>query len=227
MIDGTCFDGNKAYKDSKLCNILFARELAARLGAAGLPVTCNTFSPGFIPTSRLFRNQNAVAQMFLGLVFNAPPLATTLPTAGTFMCEMVLGKEKENVTGEYFCGPPDYQPEGEPNFLGFLRGLMYPQFRAKQPSEEAQDAELSRRLWDISETFLEEAFGDLEDETTTEEIRDMEMEMHHHHHHHHRADAADDVIINSAVERLPPRALAGTGTGANSNGGDSPTRRRT
>jgi|AntAceMinimDraft_11_1070367.scaffolds.fasta_scaffold63687_1 NAD(P)-dependent dehydrogenase (short-subunit alcohol dehydrogenase family) len=46
MADGGSYDGNKAYKDSKLCNILFARELAARLTAAGVGITCNTFSPG-------------------------------------------------------------------------------------------------------------------------------------------------------------------------------------
>ena len=77
---------------------------------------------GFIPTSRLFRNQGVLAQVFLKYVFNNPPLATALPTAGTFTCEMVLGEEKGRTTGRYYCGPPDYQPEGEPTFLGFVRG---------------------------------------------------------------------------------------------------------
>ena len=52
----------KAYKDSKLCGVLFARELARRLAASGVSgadsVVCNAFSPGFVPSSELFRNQS-------------------------------------------------------------------------------------------------------------------------------------------------------------------------
>lgn len=57
MCDGGTFDGNKSYKDSKLCGILFMRELARRLGEVEGGVVANAFSPGFVPSSALFRNQ--------------------------------------------------------------------------------------------------------------------------------------------------------------------------
>ena len=51
MVDGGKYDPDKAYKDSKLCNMLFCRE--AQKQWAGLKV--RSFSPGFIPASGLFR----------------------------------------------------------------------------------------------------------------------------------------------------------------------------
>jgi len=48
MVDGSAYDADKAYKDSKLCNVLFARELERRLQAAGSPVQVNAFGPGLI-----------------------------------------------------------------------------------------------------------------------------------------------------------------------------------
>lgn len=57
-MDGGAFDGDKAYKDSKLCNVLFTRELSKRLKASGAKgVTVNCFSPGLITKSGLFRNR--------------------------------------------------------------------------------------------------------------------------------------------------------------------------
>jgi hypothetical protein len=64
---------------------------------------------------------------------------------------MVLGEETGRNTGGYYCGPPDYQPTDEPSALGLLRGLMFPQFKAMRPAPEARDAELGRRLWEMSE----------------------------------------------------------------------------
>lgn len=46
MVSGEPFDADKAYKDSKLCNVLMAREMAARLQARGSSVTANCFGPG-------------------------------------------------------------------------------------------------------------------------------------------------------------------------------------
>ena len=42
-------------QDSKLCNILFARELSHRLAARGSPVTVNAFGPGLITRTGFFR----------------------------------------------------------------------------------------------------------------------------------------------------------------------------
>ena len=55
MPDGAVeYDGSKVYKDSKLCNVLFAREAHRRWAGDG-GVTLRSFNPGFIPASGLFR----------------------------------------------------------------------------------------------------------------------------------------------------------------------------
>ena len=94
MCDGK-FDGNKAYKDSKLCGILFARELRVDSGTSG--ATCNAFSPGFVPTSGLFRHQSAPVRALLRFAFDHPPLATSMENAGRFTTHMVLGREPGDV----------------------------------------------------------------------------------------------------------------------------------
>ena len=159
MCDGGKFDGNKAYKDSKLCGILFARELARRLGDVG--ATCNAFSPGFVPTSGLFRHQSAPVRALLRFAFDHPPLATSMKTAGRFTTHMVLGREPGATTGAYFCGPPSYTRDGENQVGGFLRGWLEPEFGVKEPSVEACDDGLARRLWNISEELVGERLADV------------------------------------------------------------------
>lgn len=64
MVDGAPYNADKAYKDSKLLNVLFTEEMTRRLAARGSKVTCNCFSPGLIPSTGLFRSQNP---LFVGL----------------------------------------------------------------------------------------------------------------------------------------------------------------
>ena len=60
MVDGGTYNGDKAYKDSKLCNILFTRELQRRLESseATKNIVVNSFSPGLITSSGFFRYQS-------------------------------------------------------------------------------------------------------------------------------------------------------------------------
>lgn len=48
MVDGGTFNADKAYKDSKLCNVLFTRELQRRLDEKGSSIKVNCFNPGLI-----------------------------------------------------------------------------------------------------------------------------------------------------------------------------------
>ena len=49
MVDGNGFDPDKAYKDSKLCNVFFTKELQARLNAKeDCAIKAYCFNPGLI-----------------------------------------------------------------------------------------------------------------------------------------------------------------------------------
>ena len=157
MCDGSTFDGNKAYKDSKLCNVLFARELSRRLARDGTGITANAFSPGFCPSSGLFRLQSPPVRALLKFAFDHPPLATTMENAGRFTTQMVLGVNTGTMTGAYLCGPPSFVKSGEDDFPlggGFLRGFFQPEFGVKLPSDEALNDELGAKLWEISEKLV-------------------------------------------------------------------------
>jgi protochlorophyllide reductase len=53
MVDGGNFNADKAYKDSKLCNVLFTRELQRRLDESGSKIKANSFSPGKFLLSKM------------------------------------------------------------------------------------------------------------------------------------------------------------------------------
>ena len=60
MIDGSAYDSDKTYKDSKLCNVVTTLEQARRLRQERSKVTCNCMNPGLIPTTGLFREFNPI-----------------------------------------------------------------------------------------------------------------------------------------------------------------------
>ncbi len=60
MVDGGPFNADKAYKDSKLCNELFVRELLRRLDQNNNSIKVNCFTPGLIVGTGLFHDQNQV-----------------------------------------------------------------------------------------------------------------------------------------------------------------------
>jgi protochlorophyllide reductase len=58
MIDGLAFDGAKAYKDSKMCNMMTANELHKRYHKS-TGITFSTMYPGCIAETQLFREKRA------------------------------------------------------------------------------------------------------------------------------------------------------------------------
>ena len=83
---------DRAYKDSKLCNVLFTRELARRLKAKDSKVSVNCFSPGLITRTGLFRNQNSVfVKVFDFIVYNVARVAETVSFGGDTLVTMATG----------------------------------------------------------------------------------------------------------------------------------------
>jgi NAD(P)-dependent dehydrogenase (short-subunit alcohol dehydrogenase family) len=113
--------GFKVYGRSKLCNILFTRELARRL--AGTGVTANSLHPGFVATR--FGNETGGLISFgirVGKRFALSP-----EEGAETLVYLASSPEVSTVTGEYFhkCRPAI-------------------------PTAEAQDDEKARRLWSES-----------------------------------------------------------------------------
>ena len=119
------FSGFVAYGRSKLCNILFTRELARRLTGSG--VTANCLHPGFVAT-RFGDASGGAGQLVIGLAKRA--LAIPPERGAETMVHLAASPEVEGVTGEYFfeCKPAT-------------------------PSPVARSAAAAARLWSASEAI--------------------------------------------------------------------------
>jgi NAD(P)-dependent dehydrogenase (short-subunit alcohol dehydrogenase family) len=112
-----------AYRRSKLCNILLARELARRFEGSG--VTANALHPGFVATGfgarnpLLFRAALGFAQRFMAI----DPEAGARP-----IIELARAPALATTSGRYFD-----------------KGVE------RRPSPEAEDAAAAGVLWDKSE----------------------------------------------------------------------------
>src|SRR5215510_6694253 len=110
--------GFKVYARSKLCNILFTRELARRL--AGTGVTANSLHPGFVATR--FGDETG------GLI------SFGIRIAKNFALSPQQGAE----TLVYLASSPD---------VAGVTGQYFHKCATATPSKEAQDDSKARRLW--------------------------------------------------------------------------------
>jgi len=112
------YSGFKVYGRSKLCNILFTRELARRWSENG--VTANCLHPGFVATR--FGDGSG------GLLSLGTRLAK----------RFAISPEQGSKTIVYLASSPE---------VAGIRGEYFYQCRPKTPSKEARDDAAAQRLW--------------------------------------------------------------------------------
>jgi NAD(P)-dependent dehydrogenase (short-subunit alcohol dehydrogenase family) len=111
----------KAYGRSKLCNILFTRELAARLAGSGVTVAC--LHPGVVATELGNRGGSLIG---LGWRLAKP---------------FMLSPERGAETSIFLATVPDPAP---------FHGAYVIRKEVAQPAPAARDDALARRLWQES-----------------------------------------------------------------------------
>ena len=114
-----------AYGRSKLCNILFTRELARRL--AGTGVTANCLHPGFVRTNLGQRGGGVFGGLVrLAMLFAGSP-------------------ERGARTIVYLAGSPE---------VAQVSGGYFADCRPATPSAQAQDSAGAARLWSATERLV-------------------------------------------------------------------------
>lgn len=118
--------GITAYSQSKLANVLFTYELAKRL--AGTGVTANAIHPGFVASGFAHNNGTAISVLMkiIGRLF-----ALTPEQGAETIIYLASSPEVEGVTGKYF-----------------------EKCQAVQSAPQSYDEAAARRLWEISETMV-------------------------------------------------------------------------
>ncbi len=139
MIDGKKFKSGKAYKDSKLCNVLTMRELHRRYHeSTGIVFSC--LYPGCVATTALFRHHYPLFQKLF-------PLFQKNITGG-YVSEELAGERVAAVVAE-----PEYNESGVYWSWGNRQQKDRQSF-IQEVSNEASDDNKSKRLWELSEQLV-------------------------------------------------------------------------
>ena len=116
------YNGQRAYNQSKLANVLFTYELARRLEGTG--VTATTLHPGVVRTAFGAEDSGGVMRLMI-------------PVARRFM----KSPEQGAATSVYLASSPEV--EG-------VTGTYFANRRPKRSARASYDNELARRLWEVS-----------------------------------------------------------------------------
>ena len=148
MLDGSGFHAEKAYKDSKLCNVLMAREAARQLQASGRSIHVLAWSPGLvIPRGaggffRYSQVHNPVGQALFAFVARDLLRLTESPArAGTLLAALAT-------TTPTRPGPFEY-------WSNRVLGPGRRRFERCEPSIEARSDALARELWRLTTLQLD------------------------------------------------------------------------
>ncbi|MEB3828813.1 protochlorophyllide reductase [Phormidium sp. CCY1219] len=135
MIDGKSFESVKAYKDSKVCNVLTMRELHRRYhDSTGIVFT--SLYPGCVADTPLFRNHYPLFQKIF-------PLFQKYVTGG-YVSQELAGERVAAVVAD-----PEYKQSGSYWSWGNRQKKNGKSF-VQKVSSQARDDEKAERLWDLS-----------------------------------------------------------------------------
>ena len=148
MIDGSPFNADKAYKDSILCNILFAKELSNRFKKKGLSIPVIAWAPGLVISResqgffRYSRKYNKLGQiLFAFLARDILRITTSNEKAGMLLCDLVCSSKYNKYGFNYYSNK-----------------LISPGkfvFEKANISEEAMSEGLSNNLWKLSKFIID------------------------------------------------------------------------
>ena len=145
------FNSDKAYKNSKLCNILFAKELSKRLQIKSSKISVISWAPGLvIPNEDLgFFRYSRKFNIFGYIVFsniakNILGISENVENAGKLLSEIVFDSDLNNI-----------------KYLHLSNKLIFykkHKLLKSEVSEEASNNDLALRLWNFSQELCQ-SFG--------------------------------------------------------------------
>lgn len=139
MIDGKKFEPVKAYKDSKVCNVLTMRELHRRYHST-TGIIFSSLYPGCVADTPLFRNHYPLFQKIF-------PIFQKYVTGG-FVSQELAGVRVAEVVAD-----PEYSQSGSYWSWGNRQKKDGKSF-VQQVSPQARDDEKAERMWDLSEKLV-------------------------------------------------------------------------
>ncbi|WP_320676483.1 protochlorophyllide reductase [Prochlorococcus sp. MIT 1300] len=134
MASGKRFKPGKAYKDSKLCNMITTQELHRRYKDS--PILFSSLYPGCVANTKLFRNTPKLFQILF-------PWFQKLITGG-FVSQLLAGQRVAQVVAD-----PEFALSGVHWSWGNRQKKNRQQF-SQELSERATDPETAKKVWDLS-----------------------------------------------------------------------------
>ncbi len=135
MADGKKFEPVKAYKDSKVCNVLTMRELDRRYHAS-TGITFTSLYPGCVADTPLFRNHYPLFQKIF------PWFQKNI--TGGYVSQELSGERVAMVVAD-----PEYKQSGAYWSWGNRQKKEGKSF-VQKVSPQARDDEKGERMWDLS-----------------------------------------------------------------------------
>ncbi len=145
------FNADESYKNSKLCNILFAKELEKKLKISSSKISVITWAPGLVIPSddsgffRYSKRFNLSGYfIFSKVAKNILGISESVENAGKILSEIVFDSNFNNIGYVHLSN----------KLISFKKHKLV----ESKVSEEANDSDLASKLWILSEEICK-SFG--------------------------------------------------------------------